>query len=422
MLPKNKKILAPFSVVLGCRLLSTVVAVGVLTLLVHPLLAQETEEIDQLSGAIEQKRQNINTLEQEIRAFRENITAKQAEARGLNNQLSILQNQIALLELDIQATETRIEQTNLEIQRLNLQIRETESQISQHKDRMAQYIQLINLDDQVSYLEVMLTHPRFSDFFDQLQYTQQIYGNLRDSLNKFKDAKRELEVQRQNWEQKIKQEQDFKDELLKQKTEIGERSVAQQVLLVQTRLTEKQYQQNLHQLQLEQQQANADILSLEKKVREALEDKDRDDFLRSQGPAEFDWPVSPSRGVSAFFHDPDYPFRYIFEHPAIDIRAGQGTQIKAPSAGYVARVKFDGSSKYSYIMLVHNSGFSTVYGHISSPLVQEEQLVTKGQVIALSGGLPGTPGSGPLTTGPHLHFEVRLDGIPVDPLQFLPGF
>jgi murein DD-endopeptidase MepM/ murein hydrolase activator NlpD len=269
---------------------------------------------------------------------------------------------------------------------------------------------------------LLLNNTTFSEFFDQLQYTQQIYSSLGETLDLLKDQRRNLEIQGQNWQQKIAQEEDLKDELLNKKSEIDERSNAQQILLVQTQLNERAYQQNLHQLQLEQQQVNSEIITLERRVRETLENQEKNEFLQSQGPAELAWPVSPARGITAFFHDPSYPFRYIFEHPAIDIRAAQGTPIKAPAAGYVARVKFAGDKSYAFIMLIHNNGFSTVYGHVSQPLVQEEQLVTKGQIIGMTGGLAGSVGAGNLSTGPHLHLEVRLDGIPVDPLHYLPPY
>jgi murein DD-endopeptidase MepM/ murein hydrolase activator NlpD len=187
-------------------------------------------------------------------------------------------------------------------------------------------------------------------------------------------------------------------------------------ILDETKSSEAEYQRLLAQAKKEQQTAASDIVNLEKVVR---------DKINQQGsglniPLTYDgfiWPV-PKNTITAYFHDPSYPFRYVFEHPAIDIRASQGTPVKAAASGYVGRAH-DGGMGYSYIMLVHADGLATVYGHVSRIYVKNDEYVTQGQIIGLSGAMPGTPGAGPLTTGPHLHFEVRLNGIPVNPLEYL---
>jgi len=375
-----------------------------------------------LNTQIEDKRREIDTLQKEIDAYAEQIKSKQKEAKGLKNQIAILENQIAKVNLDIEATGKRIEETNLEIQSLNIQIEQTEDKISSQKEKIAEYLRLIHKTDQVSYLEVILINESFSDFFDQIKYTQEINNELKNSLTKLKGTKKDLGIQKSNWEEKAKLEKELKNKLQQQRSELTEKNTAQGILFVQARLTEKQYQNYQYQLQLEQQQINSEIVTLEKTVREKLEQLQKEERFNSFGPARLSWPVSPDRGITAYFHDPDYPFRYIFEHPGIDIRTAQSTPIKAPEAGYVARVKFAGDKSYAYLMLIHNDGLSTVFGHISAVYTKEDEYVTKGQTVALSGGMPGSVGAGNLTTGSHLHFEVRLDGIPVNPLEYLPAF
>jgi len=132
--------------------------------------------------------------------------------------------------------------------------------------------------------------------------------------------------------------------------------------------------------------------------------------------AEFIWPISGK--VTYGFHDPDYPFRHLFEHTGIDIKASQGTKVKVAADGVVMSA-VDAGYGYSYITIRHSSNLRTIYGHMSRIDVAVGDIVKQGDFIGRSGGEIGAPGSGPYTTGPHLHFEVRLNGIPVDPMDYL---
>jgi murein DD-endopeptidase MepM/ murein hydrolase activator NlpD len=123
------------------------------------------------------------------------------------------------------------------------------------------------------------------------------------------------------------------------------------------------------------------------------------------------------RGISAFFHDPTYPFRRLFEHPGIDIPTDVGTPIRAAAGGYVAWNK-QGRQYGNYVMLIHPGGIATVYAHLSRFAAKPDTYVERGDIIGYSGGHPGDEGAG-LSTGAHLHFEVRQNGIPVNPMQFL---
>lgn len=137
------------------------------------------------------------------------------------------------------------------------------------------------------------------------------------------------------------------------------------------------------------------------------------------GSIDLIWPVAPELGLSAFFEDDAYEARFGIPHHAVDIPIAQGSTVHAAADGVIAKVSDNGMG-FSSLVIRHDGGFATMYGHISGFLVEEGQKVRAGDAVALSGGRPGTKGAGRLTTGAHLHFEVLKDGTQVNPLQYLP--
>jgi murein DD-endopeptidase MepM/ murein hydrolase activator NlpD len=98
-------------------------------------------------------------------------------------------------------------------------------------------------------------------------------------------------------------------------------------------------------------------------------------------------------------------------HSGIDLAGPLGTPIYASTAGTVT-VRRERGGYGLYILLTRDSQLSTLYGHLDWPLVQPGDVVAAGQAIALMGSTGNS-------TGPHLHFEVRIAGVPVDPLPLL---
>lgn len=96
-------------------------------------------------------------------------------------------------------------------------------------------------------------------------------------------------------------------------------------------------------------------------------------------------------------------------HKGVDFGVALGTPIVAPADGVVTRVAYQANGAGYYIIITHNKVFQTVYMHLSRQLVTENQTVAKGQLIAYSGNTGRS-------TGPHLHYEIHMNGIPMDPL------
>ena len=237
-------------------------------------------------------------------------------------------------------------------------------------------------------------------------------------MSQLQNNKVNLEKNQVNLQEKNQQLAALKKDLEDKQQQLQYEQAEKNYLLEETRSSEKAYQNLLQEAKRQAQQAANEIAGLEKTIREKMAQSSKDRL--SQSDSTLSWPVT-GRVITAAFHDPDYPFRRIIgEHSGVDIRSKQGSPLYAAADGYVARVKFDGSTAYAYIMIIHNDGISTVYGHISGASVAADQYVTKGQLIGRTGGGPGMPGSGPFSTGAHLHFEVRKNGLPVNPLEYLP--
>lgn len=367
----------------------------------------------EIEQQIEAKKSEISELKKKISTYQENIKIKQDEAASLKNQISILDNQIAKANLDIKSTEAEIDQIKLETRAIELQVITTEDQIANARVNLSSVLQKIHENDQKNELHIFLLNDSISDFYNQIEYTKDLQNNLQQTLGDFKSQQSALEKKQTELEAKEDEFTELRDELELRKAELEGQITYKDDLLVQTKNSEQKYNELYWQAKREQDSISSAITALEKKARQNLGEKPK-----ALSSSELSWPV-PQRRITVTFHDPTYPFRYLFEHPAIDIASPQGTVITAPADGYVLKAR-DAGMGYSYISLIHANGISTVYGHVSNIYVSNDEFVAKGEAIGTVGGMPGTPGAGRLTTGPHLHFEVRLNGIPVNPLNYLP--
>lgn len=376
------------------------------------------QEIENLNLKIQNQKKQIESLQAKQKKYQAEIAAKQSDQASLNNQLAIIENRLGKAKLDIEETMLEIDKTNLEIKKVEIDSDNLNKQILSQKNHISNLLRLVYKQEQVTTLEALLINDSLSDFLNQVKYLEDANTQIGISVKDLKKQKEQLDKNKEVLDGKNGELLALKKKLEEKEDSLLYDQENKSSILEETKSSEKVFQALLAKARAEQQQAQVDIANAESLIREKMSQKDKDKLDNSDSVIA--WPVTKNY-ITSTFHDPDYPYRKIIgEHSGIDIRASQGTTLRAAADGYVARVKFDGSKNYAYIMIIHGNNLSTVYGHVSAAYVNIDQYVTKGQVIGRTGGTPGSAGAGSFVTGPHLHFEVRKNGLPVNPLNYMP--
>lgn len=389
-----------------------------------------------LNAQIAEQRKKIEELNRQAAAFEETVRLKEREVFSLSNELSRLDDQVAETRVTIERTNAEWEATQLEIKVIETKLAEKERQIAEQRDQLSAVLRRLYRERQRSLLEVAVVDQSFAQFFASLQYLTQLQADVQGGLDSLVALRQDLEVSQEELTSKRQELTETKERLAVQQTSLDDQQQYKKSLVNQTERSQQKFELLLNDLRSEADSVNAEISTLEERVRAQLgEQAPNGDAKLGTGP--FAWPVDANNGISAYFHDPSYPFRCtksdqrncIGEHSGMDLRVSQGTPVRAAADGYVAiarRLDWVRNAAgdilrpaYNYVTIIHGDALSTVYGHLSSVKVVEDTYVKKGDTIGLSGAMPGTAGAGVWTTGPHLHFEVRKEGIPADPLGYL---
>jgi len=133
-----------------------------------------------------------------------------------------------------------------------------------------------------------------------------------------------------------------------------------------------------------------------------------------EGVACLDHPMEHYWHVSSTYRDPHHKF-VPGKHYALDFPAPVGTPVLAAADGEVVRIEPVAPGKDAYVSVRFAKGWTYEVHHLSAVVAEIGQVVARGDVLGLSGGAVGADGSGPWTTGPHLHFSVAYDGAFVNP-------
>lgn len=373
------------------------------------------QDILDLHDSIDKKKAELQEIKDRMQEYASKIAKAQLKQNTLANETALLDNRIAQSELDIKASQVEIDQTNLEITELAVKINDNSARIERQREILKDLLREIKSNDDRGSLEILLTVKNFSEFYSNLNFLEDVQRELQKTVAGIAEIKMRQEDQKNQQENKRTALVKLNDELNKKKSLFEDQRGAKEELLILAQDSEQKYQKLLRQLKEEGQFIDNEVETLQEKLNERI--KNLDLKTPSAENSLFSWPISSDFKITTVFHDPSYPFRRLFEHSGLDMAVEVGTPVKSAAPGIVAAVK-TGKLYGNYIIVMHAGGYATLYAHLSRMLISADQVVSRGAVIGLSGGRRGAAGSG-LSTGPHLHFEVRADGVPINPLDYL---
>jgi len=349
--------------------------------------------------------------QQRERTLAGEIATVNAEIRTLASQVGLVSTRLAPLERDLQLHQEKLDKLtelfNLQTSRFNLYRGEYQTMVDRLGDRLVDLYE----NGEPSSLEVVFNSKSVTDLIDAAQVLDSLNAQDRSIAGQVGSAKERVHKQREVTKRfrslaaaevrtigvRTNQVRALRDQLLASESRLAAARVAKRDALHNVKESKAEYLHEVAGLQAASAALGAQIRSAQSSYSYSPGDT-------TPSAAGFIWPVNGP--VTSPFG-----WRWGRMHEGIDIGVGYGTPIHAAASG---RVIYAGwMSGYGNLVAIdHGRGISTAYGHQSRIAVSVGQIVSQGQTI----GYVGCTGH---CFGPHLHFEVRINGSPVDPLGYL---
>lgn len=365
--------------------------------------SQLNERISGLRGSIESAKQKEGVLTSEIQAAGSRIDSLEGDIGSLNATIAQLQTELDAHRARLAKLEDLFDEQTRELERLR-----REYAIAQ-RILETRLVELYQQGSEVDPFEVLLQVQSLGDLVDQIEYFDSvgrqdhaISVQIRGLKGDMRVARAETEVTKDKvadatavLADKTAEQVAARAELVAQQSALAAARASRQDMLVSVRSERHEDEENLEAMQ-------AASASLAARIRAAQSSGTTASSGSGVSSSGFVWPVS---GVVTS----GFGWRWGRMHEGIDISAPCGTPIRAVASGTVISAGWMGG--YGNLTVIdHGNGLATAYAHQSS--MSASGSVSQGQTI----GAVGTTGS---STGCHLHFEVRVNGSPVDPMGYL---
>lgn len=399
--------------------IAMIVAIFLAAMLILPILIAGLSGLaPEAQGSITQK--DINDRKKELEALRANRQKTQAQIKELKGlQADVVQRkmlydeQIANVELDMELTAELIAQLNADIYERQQELEEAKARENELQELYIQRVRAMESMGEISYLSILLQAESLTDFLTRWDAMREIMARDQKLAEDLLESRLAIEETITRLEEDKKVQNEHKRELSQSQRELAELSAETDAMMVEYLAGMAKAEAQLKDEEARIAKAQKEIEDMEaewKKIQEELRKKNNK-FVGG----EYMWPVPGHTNISSGHGMRKHPvYKVNKHHTGIDIPAPKGTNIVAANRGEIILMTRSGGYG-NYVVIDHGGGQATLYAHLSGfAKVKVGQQVRAGDVI-------GYIGSTGVSTGNHLHFEIRKNGTDVDPVPLLTG-
>ncbi len=409
----SKKAVRIVSVVIAIALLITMVAGGIISIMSTASAASVSELQSQLS--------DIESQKKELQSVLDNL---QGEIENTTEKITVLTDQIKVTKSDIEKTEEIIESYDNQIADKEVEIEEAQVKLDEQTKLFETRMRVMYENgNQIGYLDVILGSKSFSDMLSRLEIVSEIMQSDKKIVNDFKQAKADLETAKQALVDSQNEQKAYK-ESLEEKNETLE-TQRDELETTKSKLEGDADKADAEKaaLEAEKQAIRDEIAEISRKSAEEAAKKQQQSNSSSNNSSGGGSSVPSGSGTISVWPAPSYTrissgFGYrdsptsgaSSNHKGVDLAGPSNSPIVAAGSGTVVKSYYS-SSYGNYVAIDHGGGIVTGYAHMNSRSVSVGQTVSAGQQI-------GKLGSTGISTGPHLHFEVFVNGSAVNPMNY----
>lgn len=352
-------------------------------------------------------------LNQKLAAHRARVEMLRKKEVGAVKELSSLQQKLEQTSTELTDSQFRLKRAEYKLTLTQAQLQRARSAFERQQRATGSRLRAIYKNKALDGWEALLTSPDMSTFLTRYHFFKRISSHDAGLLENLERQRQVIHQQQRQFAQQRQNIARITEVIGTQKIQLSDLTGDQKNLVDKIRTERQAAEQVVAQLEAD----NSSIASMIQRIiaqRRAFEMQARRNnphWVRPfMGTGRFMWPVAGV--ITSPFGSRMHPVlgRYI-NHHGIDFGAASGTPIYAPDNGEVIYAGWYGG--YGKVVIIdHGGDITTLFGHTSSYVVDAGTRVRKGQVIAYVG-------STGMSTGPHLHFEVRRNGGAINPMAFL---